>query len=180
MDTFRIDIKSILDSLGETIQIDQPIELRPLIVGDETFTPTAPAHVSLTVTHTGSEVIAYGTVTMPAKATCVRCLCDFDLTLTGEVSGFYIEPGHEGNVPEKQEYEFVSADEHIDVMPAILESLLLEAPFAPVHDEACKGLCPTCGVDRNVEECNCADLPDDAGPFAALKGLVTSDEDTEE
>jgi uncharacterized protein len=33
---------------------------------------------------------------------------------------------------------------------------LLELPIAPVCKEDCKGLCPTCGQNRNEVDCGCA------------------------
>jgi uncharacterized protein len=32
---------------------------------------------------------------------------------------------------------------------------LLDAPIAPVCRQDCAGLCPTCGIDRNVATCDC-------------------------
>ena len=33
------------------------------------------------------------------------------------------------------------------------EVLLLELPMAPLCRDDCRGLCPVCGADRNVEIC---------------------------
>ena len=39
---------------------------------------------------------------------------------------------------------------------AIREQLLLAVPLKVVCREDCKGLCPTCGKNRNTEPCSCA------------------------
>lgn len=59
--------------------------------------------------------------------------------------------------------------ETVDLEPLLREQLVLTVPFAPLCREDCKGLCPQCGVDRNVEACACEAPPDPR--FAALKGL---------
>ncbi|MAE95673.1 MAG: hypothetical protein CL910_13535 [Deltaproteobacteria bacterium] len=43
-------------------------------------------------------------------------------------------------------------------------------PFKPLCREECAGLCPTCGVDRNVGSCDCRE-ESPASPFSALAGL---------
>ena len=60
--------------------------------------------------------------------------------------------------------------EEIDFTDAIQEQAILAIPFNPLCKLQCKGLCPRCGIDLNVEPCNCSNtIPD--GPFAVLKDL---------
>lgn len=58
----------------------------------------------------------------------------------------------------------------IDLGGFILEVIALAVPVQPLCREECKGLCPSCGVDRNRESCDCADVRT-ASPFAVLQGL---------
>ena len=37
------------------------------------------------------------------------------------------------------------------------ELVLLELPDAPLCRDDCAGICAVCGVDRNVEPCDCDD-----------------------
>ena len=53
-----------------------------------------------------------------------------------------------------------------------MSALVLEAPFAPLHDDDCAGICPECGADLNTEPCDCASKPDPDNPFAALGDLL--------
>lgn len=50
------------------------------------------------------------------------------------------------------------------------EVISLALPVQPVCRESCKGLCPRCGVDRNAESCNCAEIRPES-PFAVLRKL---------
>jgi uncharacterized protein len=50
------------------------------------------------------------------------------------------------------------------------EVISLALPMQPLCREECKGLCPRCGVDRNVESCNCAESRPES-PFAVLSKL---------
>jgi uncharacterized protein len=105
-------------------------------------------------------------------ATCARCLASFATEIAGEVDGFYVRPGHEDGIPEEQAIEYIDAENVIDILPAIMAALVLEAPFAPLHDEECAGICPTCGKDLNQGPCGCGGTVDSAHPFAALGKLL--------
>jgi uncharacterized protein len=50
------------------------------------------------------------------------------------------------------------------------EVVSLLFPVQPLCREDCRGLCPSCGVDRNLEPCACAEASP-SSPFAALRGL---------
>ncbi len=50
------------------------------------------------------------------------------------------------------------------------EVLVAGLPQKPLCREECAGLCPSCGIDRNVESCECREERPHS-PFAALAGL---------
>ncbi len=53
----------------------------------------------------------------------------------------------------------------------LLRQLLIESQgMRPLCDEDCKGLCPTCGINLNYEECNC-EVADVDPRWAKLKSL---------
>jgi uncharacterized protein len=53
---------------------------------------------------------------------------------------------------------------------ALREQVLLSVPLKVVCREDCKGLCPTCGKNRNTEPCSCAPLAGDPR-WSALKEI---------
>jgi uncharacterized protein len=58
----------------------------------------------------------------------------------------------------------------IDLAGFFQEGIALLFPVQPLCREACQGLCPSCGADRNVEACACGEASP-SSPFAALRGL---------
>ena len=58
----------------------------------------------------------------------------------------------------------------IEVNDIFWEQVALELPVKVVCSEDCKGICPTCGVNRNRELCSCEGNKT-PGPFDALKNL---------
>ncbi len=61
----------------------------------------------------------------------------------------------------------------IEINPGALawEEFSLALPVKPLCREACRGLCPVCGVNRNAESCSCAREEGDPR-LAALQGLL--------
>ncbi|MCA9680433.1 MAG: DUF177 domain-containing protein, partial [Myxococcales bacterium] len=64
---------------------------------------------------------------------------------------------------------FAYDGESVDLEPIVREQLVLAVPYAPLCKEDCRGLCPQCGIDRNVETCTCQ--PPGDPRFAALGAL---------
>jgi len=46
-------------------------------------------------------------------------------------------------------------EDDIDLDPIVLEQIVLQIPIKPLCREECRGLCPQCGADLNVESCDC-------------------------
>jgi uncharacterized protein len=59
---------------------------------------------------------------------------------------------------------------------AVREQVLLAVPLKVICREDCKGLCPHCGTNLNVERCSCADPIEDPR-WTALKDLRSKLED---
>ena len=62
----------------------------------------------------------------------------------------------------------------IDLRQAVAEQVLLALPIKPLCSRQCKGLCPRCGLNLNHGPCQCPPQ-EPAGPFAALKVLLSGD-----
>lgn len=58
----------------------------------------------------------------------------------------------------------------IDLSDFLLEVMTLALPLQPLCKEDCRGLCPSCGADRNAGPCGC-DEQRAKTPFAALAAL---------
>jgi uncharacterized protein len=173
MDSYLVKVTSILDDLGATIEVNDEFLMEKLEVGSEEFVLLAPVRFDLWLTNTGTSVVSGGRVVAEVSGTCSRCLCDFPFRIEGEVDGFYVEHGEEKGIPTDQEYEWIDHEGTLDVLPSVMVALVLEAPFAPLHDEDCAGLCASCGADLNAGPCACSNASGEDNPFAALGALLT-------
>lgn len=175
MAEYRLDVRSILDEIGASIHVVDTLDLGSLTVGEETFTLLEPARFDIHISNAGEAIVPTGRITAVVRATCSRCLCDFETEIQGEIEGYWPRPWH--TPPEKEDVTGeVDGEGKIDLGPALVAALVVEAPFAPLHDEACAGLCATCGEDLNAGPCSCAhDEVSEDHPFAKLKELLGED-----
>lgn len=111
-------------------------------------------YVRYSLTLIEEEILADGSITGELTLECSRCLDKFVLPV---------------KLTFKQAYP-ASAPE-IDLEVEIREQLILNLPDKPLCREDCKGICPECGKNRNIEQCSCAPVPDDPR-WEKLKGLL--------
>lgn len=133
-----------------------------------------PVRVDLTLTSAPSgQIFARGRWRAPLLTSCRRCLAVVEWMLDQEVEFVW-------SVPDQLDGEWDSDDDEVryldpkatevDVGAAIREDLLLAFPRYVLCDEACKGMCPRCGTNRNEGDCDCTlDEPDPR--WDALRGL---------
>ncbi|MEN6616166.1 MAG: DUF177 domain-containing protein, partial [Syntrophorhabdus sp.] len=115
-----------------------------------------------TVSKFDDTVAIEGPVNVAAHVACSRCLEEFDLAISVDMS---IKIVPKTKLPELAEMELHGEDldvyyyegDEIDIDPFIYEEVILNMPIRPLCDDACKGICPTCGKNRNTELCECPD-----------------------
>jgi uncharacterized protein len=164
---YTILIRGVLDALADSLVVSDVIDVGEIRLGDDVFTPKGPAEFDVTLTNVGDGIMAVGQVRATVEATCVRCLCGFEMDVVGELDGFYVGAADEATLPDEQEREII-VDDRIDLEPVVVQSLVVDLPFAPVHASDCAGICASCGQDLNDGGCDC--VPDGSdSPFARLK-----------
>jgi len=172
----KVRLDHIRDVTRE-LSFSEPVESFPVLVAMVTSGECVfggPVQVALTAGREMDHYRVEGTVSVPLRQTCSRCLVSFDQQLSSRFTIFFREgtpqEGDEEEV-ELSEQDLIStvfSGEEIDLLPEIGEQVALAVPLKPLCSEKCKGLCPVCGVDRNTTECDCSQEPVNL-KFAALK-----------
>ena len=101
-----------------------------------------------------------GTLAGHAVGECRRCLIDVELHVSEAVQLLFAEAG----LDESDEDDVVpipAGARELDMRTAVREEWLLAVPAFALCREDCKGLCPTCGADRNTVACACVTDLDD-------------------
>ena len=132
----------------------------------------------------GSDVYLAGTIRGELALGCSRCLARYCQPLR-EPFRLILEPAGERVPADPQAASALVRDglclvdeletgwfrgREIDLGAFFLEWIMLAVPVQPLCREDCRGLCPRCGADRNVESCGCEEVSP-SSPFAVLRGL---------
>lgn len=137
------------------------------------FRQAEPLTVNAEAELAGKEIQVHGHISGGLEAACDRCLeqirmpveLDFDLPYRPMEE---IAREEEVEVGEDElEVGFFSGD-GVNLADVVREQVLLSLPMKIVCRPDCRGLCPVCGVNRNVKECGCS-LQHEDSPFAFLK-----------
>ncbi|MCU1460995.1 MAG: hypothetical protein JWO37_1070 [Acidimicrobiales bacterium] len=114
-------------------------------------------------------ILATGSARAPWRSECRRCLRAVEGDAEVTFRELFEEHPTEGETWPLQH-------EEVDLEPLVRESLLLALPLAPLCDDACRGLCPTCGADLNEGPCDC--VPDDRDPRWAALDVLRSEQES--
>ena len=124
----------------------------------------------------GRRVKVAGKINGHLQLECDRCLKPLDSTVAVKFNREYVttadyEALHAVELAEDDLNLLVFDGVVIDVDALVREELLLAAPDQVLCQQNCQGICPTCGVDRNVTACDCETAEIDPR-WAGLKELV--------
>jgi uncharacterized protein len=138
----------------------------PVRVADDLTINTIDGNLRLTRTKEG--ILVQSKLMIGVDAECSRCLDTFQHHLNIDVEELYMHPA-----PIASEF-FVGQDAILDLAPLLRAEVLIQTSHPALCREDCKGLCPTCGINRNHETCDCETETIDPR-FAALKALLDKD-----
>jgi uncharacterized protein len=126
------------------------------------------------ITPTGDDYLLRADLRGDLETPCARCLEPARVRIDVPIVITYVSEGTE-DVPEEDKDDvglvtFTGGE--LDLSEQVRDELVLAVPFNPLCDEACKGLCPLCGGNRNLVACSHATTtPASAGGLAALSKI---------
>jgi uncharacterized protein len=133
------------------VELDEDVALVSPITG----------HVKLL--RTGPNILVNGELETTMEKTCGRCLTTFTTPVSVELEEMFypvvdVLTGVALSAPQDVD-EANRIDEHhiLDLGEVVRQELLLESDGIRYCRPDCKGLCPTCGQDRNTGACDCED-----------------------
>lgn len=164
------DAKDLTFAEQET-ELNRLLELGPA----REFRLAAPIAVTVSYYRAGTDVFVAGRVAAKARAACARCVEDFVTTREREFR-YVLTPRvmrlHDDKDAPEEDVELSSYDrDEIDLSPLVREQMILALSSRALCDENCRGLCPHCGQNLNLRQCECrVEIRDSR--LAALKSIA--------
>ena len=128
---------------------------------DDSYQIVAPVELGLDV-HKDKDVFRLdGRVRTTLELPCSRCLEPFPLPIDSAFDLRYLpasalSDADEREIADEDLETSYYRDDQIDVNELLREQFYLALPMKPLCRDDCAGLCPVCGVNRNVTACACS------------------------
>jgi uncharacterized protein len=132
----------------------------------------------------GTTVHVDGHLAGDLKVECGRCLEPYPVPVDQRLDLFYLprltnRPEEEEEEVELSDHEVVVGyyeDERLDLGEVVREQIFLALPLKRLCRADCKGICPTCGHNRNTEACDCPPPEEPRDPrLEPLRKLIGPD-----
>ncbi len=112
---------------------------------------SATVHVEGSAENHAGFLSLQGKAVLTGVARCGRCCKEFPCRLSFDLSYKLAE----GLAGDDQEEFLLLEDGKLDLSEVVCDQLITEMPYRFLCTPDCKGLCPKCGCDLNVERCSC-------------------------
>ncbi len=96
-------------------------------------------------------ILVEGRIDTQVEVECIRCLVRFPYTTTFEVEEII---GFAGRPRPGITYRLTD-EGWFDPLPLLREQVWVELPMKPLCRPDCRGICPECGANLNLEPCGC-------------------------
>jgi len=150
---------------------------------DRELVPLRPLVGAITLTRTSQGILVQGKLRTVLQTDCRRCLepCQVAVVIELEEEFHPVVAIAESPIDELLEEgddDALRIDAHhvLDLSEVIRQQLWLVLPMDALCRPDCAGLCPTCGGNRNLGECQCEAAPVDPR-WAALQALITEEQE---
>ncbi|HTX00567.1 MAG TPA: DUF177 domain-containing protein [Acidimicrobiales bacterium] len=161
---FVVEVGALRRAPGTRRQVEIAAEIPELFVSGSRVPEQAAVRFSGVLESVHEGILVTGVVEAPWEGECRRCLEPARGEVRASVRELAVEHGDE-------ETTYALDPEELDLEPIVHDACILELPLAPLCDEGCRGLCPTCGANRNAEPCTCQPpLDNRLAPLALLGG----------
>ena len=164
----KLDVQNALRNPGEIYKVTMEGKLDS---GCEL--ELASVRLQMDYVYTGKQILVNGYMETEIGTNCARCLVEMKYPIKLDFSEVFAK--HTEN---QDEYPFSGEIVELDKM--MLDNVFLNLPVRFLCNPDCKGLCPTCGANLNVEKCTCSNNKVEeikANPFTKLEGLFDENEE---
>lgn len=147
-----LDLSDIIKNENGQKVVDVLLELAPIEFMGEEYILKCPVKVDGAITNNSKNLELKAKVSGTVGVRCARCAKDFDTEFNFDVDEILVRD-ETGTVDDPDIIAFAGYEVELD--PIIVDNFLMNIEGRYLCSEDCKGLCPICGCDLNVEECSC-------------------------
>lgn len=163
-----VDVSDLVGRPGATRNIRRSVVVPGLRTALGWVDDDQPVQLDLTIDSVTEGFAVTGRVAGTMHLNCSRCLVGYDRVFDEAVDETYYYGSGQG---QEDDDDYAVEGNQINLEPMVRDVIVLSIPAVPLHDEACRGLCATCGADLSVVDCGHAQKPTDLR-WAPLEGAL--------
>jgi uncharacterized protein len=166
----KLDLKRIAVTDGEALAFSYDTDLTDLdFNGTHPF--ATPVHIEGDIQNHLGVLKLHATIRALYETQCARCLTPVNVNLDVPCDMIL---SHDVQDDERDDIYQLEGDS-VELDDIVIPALLLEVQMVYLCRPDCKGLCPTCGKDRNLGSCGCDGREIDSR-LAVLQKLLEKDD----
>ena len=136
---FRVSVRDIVHKPGRMREVEETAPFGEKVgEGLAAVLPDQPIELDVRLESVHEGILATGEASVTARATCSRCLVEFDLDVEVDFLELFAYAG-------ASETDYLVVDETVDLLPVVRDAIVLALPFQPVDRPDCSGLDPETG-----------------------------------
>lgn len=122
---------------------------------------TSPVSVNVKLDKSSTQIYLKADVVLDGNFTCDRCLIYFKSEIHTLFNIIFMYEARSLRGELSNDIQIISPDtNYIDIAEDVRQYILLAIPIKILCSENCRGLCPSCGIDLNENQCKCnSDTP---------------------
>ena len=168
-----IDLSEIIRNVDEKIDIDCDIAFDDTKFMGDLFTFEKPLHVKGHIPNNSKSLELNAIVTGEMGVECARCRKPLSVPVNFDIEEVIMQDTGE----DAAEDVILISDEKLDIYDIIANNFFMNVEGKYLCSDDCKGLCPKCGADLNVTQCDCD--ADEIDPrWAKLAEIMKNSSDT--
>lgn len=170
-----VNLSDVLTSEGKVETATVPLEMTSFKsrLGEFSITEKSPVAFDFTNIGEGKARVA-GSLEMTFDTSCDRCLTEVPTKLVLQFDRIVTSPDVVTE-DEEDDPEFMEGYQ-LNVEAFVYHEILLNWPAKILCKEECKGVCPVCGQNLNIEDCGCDTFVPDPR-MAAIKDIFNANKE---
>lgn len=158
------------------VQVDTTLPADHRLLAGSGFRLVRPLELHLQVQEATHDVVVLGSMEGEAEVPCRRCLVPVRAPIDQDLTLLFRAGISAADAEAEEVYALPARGNELDLSGAIREHLLLAVPEFVECQDACRGLCPHCGVNLNETTCSC-ERSDTDERWSVLRKLTTKTKD---
>lgn len=168
----NINISKLISEKTESIDINLEYDLKASnLLYDYNIVQASPISLSGEIHKENEKIFIDASFSGEIVFRCSRCLKEFEKNISGDIE-FDIQVTED---KDNNDNEYLNGD-YLDLSVILEEALAFSLPMKVLCSEECEGLCPRCGQDLNINDCDC-DLETIDPRLEKLKDFFSNNEE---